>query len=60
MAKAHLVTYETLLEEEESQIMGFTHFGDLKGVTAAHITLWTPTEFATVMKWGEASRLFCI
>ncbi|XP_039286268.1 alpha-tocopherol transfer protein-like [Nilaparvata lugens] len=55
MAKAHLVTYETLLEDEESQIMGFTHFGDLKGVSAAHITLWGPTEFATVIKWGEQS-----
>lgn len=55
MAKAHLITYETLLEDEETQVMGFTHIGDLKGASTAHITLWSPSDFATLMKWGEQS-----
>lgn len=55
MAKAHLVTYETLLEDEEAQVMGFTHFADIKGVCAAYLTLWSPSEFSTLIKWGEVS-----
>lgn len=53
MAKAHMVTYETLLEDEECQVMGFTHVGDLRGVSAAHVTLWPPREFTTLIRWGE-------
>lgn len=55
MAKLHLMTYETLLEDEENQVMGFTHVADVKGVTAAHVTLWPPAEFATAFRWGEVS-----
>ncbi|XP_054275661.1 clavesin-2 [Macrosteles quadrilineatus] len=55
MAKAHMVTYETLLEDEECQVMGFTHVGDLRGVSAAHVTLWSPREFTTLIRWGEQS-----
>lgn len=53
MSKAHMITYETLLEDEECQVLGFVHIGDLKGVSAAHITLWTPIEFTTLVRWGE-------
>lgn len=50
-----MVTYETLLEDEEVQVMGFTHVGDLKGVSASHITLWSPLEFTSLVRWGEVS-----
>ncbi|KAG8232673.1 hypothetical protein J437_LFUL009917 [Ladona fulva] len=53
MAKAHLLVYESLLEEEENQVLGFTHIGDLKGICAAHLTLWSPSEFASIVKLGE-------
>ncbi|XP_026676733.1 alpha-tocopherol transfer protein-like [Diaphorina citri] len=53
--KTHMVTYETLLWDEETQIRGLTYFGDIKGVSTSHITLWSPTEFARVIKWGEQS-----
>lgn len=51
--KTHMITYETLLWDEETQIRGLTYFGDIKGVSTSHITLWSPTEFARVIKWGE-------
>lgn len=56
MAKLHFLTYEVLLEDETSQVLGFTHFGDLKGVSTSHVTLWSPTEFAVSFKWGEVSN----
>lgn len=55
MARAHWITYETLLEDPENQVLGVTHVGDMKGLSAAHITCWNPTEFARILKWGEQS-----
>ncbi|XP_008182446.2 clavesin-2 isoform X1 [Acyrthosiphon pisum] len=51
----HVMTYETLLNDEVNQVMGFTHFGDLYSITPAYITLFAPNEFATLIKWGEQS-----
>nr|CAD7197898.1 unnamed protein product [Timema douglasi] len=53
MAKAHMITYEACLDDEQTQIAGFTHVGDVADVSAAFITLWSPTEFSTIVKWGE-------
>lgn len=53
--KVHMLTYETLLFDEETQIMGLTYFGDTKEVSVSHLTLWSPTEFGRVIKWGEQS-----
>lgn len=55
MAKAHMITYEVLMEDEESQVMGFTHVGDLAQAKAAQATVWSPTEFTTIVRWGEQS-----
>ncbi|XP_023180077.2 alpha-tocopherol transfer protein-like [Drosophila hydei] len=54
-AKAHFLTYECLMEDQETQITGLSHVGDFAGVTTAHVTNWNPTEFARVFKWGEQS-----
>uniref|UniRef100_T1GSY0 CRAL-TRIO domain-containing protein n=1 Tax=Megaselia scalaris TaxID=36166 RepID=T1GSY0_MEGSC len=54
-AKSHFITYETLMEDTETQILGLTHIADFSGVTTAHVTNWNPTEFARVFKWGEQS-----
>uniref|UniRef100_A0A2S2QH58 Clavesin-2 n=1 Tax=Sipha flava TaxID=143950 RepID=A0A2S2QH58_9HEMI len=51
----HMVTYETLLNDEVNQVMGFTHIGDLASISPAYITLFTPNEFATLIKWGEVT-----
>uniref|UniRef100_A0A069DTA5 Putative phosphatidylinositol transfer protein sec14 n=1 Tax=Panstrongylus megistus TaxID=65343 RepID=A0A069DTA5_9HEMI len=55
MAKVHMLTYEALLEEEDTQVFGFTHFGDFRTMSTAHVMLWSPTVFATIFKWGEQS-----
>lgn len=55
MAKAHCITYETLLDDEENQVMGFTHFADLEGLSPSCVTLWSPTEFTHCLRWGEQS-----
>ncbi|KAH8302255.1 hypothetical protein KR044_004513 [Drosophila immigrans] len=54
-ARAHFLTYECLMEDQETQITGLNHVGDFGGVTAAHVTNWNPTEFARIFKWGEQS-----
>lgn len=51
----HVLTYEALMHDEVNQVMGFTHVGDLDTITPAYITLFGPTEFATLIKWGEVS-----
>lgn len=55
MAKVHMITYEVLIEDEESQVMGFTHVGDMCQASAAHATVWSPTEFTTLVRWGEVT-----
>ncbi|EDV96382.1 alpha-tocopherol transfer protein-like [Drosophila grimshawi] len=54
-AKAHFLTYECLMEDQETQITGLSHVGDFAGVTTSHVTNWNPTEFARIFKWGEQS-----
>lgn len=53
MARVHAITYETLIEHEENQILGFNHVGDGDGASPAYISIWSITEFATLLKWGE-------
>ncbi|XP_032674442.1 alpha-tocopherol transfer protein-like [Odontomachus brunneus] len=53
MCKIHGITYETLMEDEESQVRGFVHFGDGAGVGFPHLTLFTPKEAVRIVKNGE-------
>lgn len=55
MAKAHILAFETLLEEPENQVLGITHIGDLAGISGAHVSCWNPSDFARILKWGEQS-----
>lgn len=55
MAKAHFIALETLLEDPENQVLGFTHICDITGITAAHITNWSPSDFSRILNWGEQS-----
>ncbi|KYB28392.1 Retinaldehyde-binding protein 1-like Protein [Tribolium castaneum] len=52
---AHAITYETLLADEDNQIAGVNHVCDADGLSAAFLTLWSITEFATIIRWGEQS-----
>ncbi|RZC35208.1 alpha-tocopherol transfer protein-like, partial [Asbolus verrucosus] len=55
ICQAHAITYETLLDDEENQILGINHVADLEGLSAAFLTLWSISEFATIIRWGEQS-----
>ncbi|KAF5300700.1 hypothetical protein FQA39_LY11062 [Lamprigera yunnana] len=55
MTRAHLVIYETLMEDENNQILGVTHVGDIGDASASLITMWSINEFATLLTWGEQS-----
>jgi hypothetical protein len=55
MTKVHMITYEVLMEDEESQVMGFTHIADISHASPTHATIWSPIEFSTMVKWGEQS-----
>lgn len=54
-ARAHFITYEYLMEDPITQIVGVTHVGDFAGVTTSHVTNWNPTDFARLFKWAEQS-----
>lgn len=58
MAKMHFLCYEALLEDQEDQILGFTHVVDASGLSRKHIMNWSPSEFARILKWGEVSIFF--
>jgi len=51
--RAHILTFEALLEEEENQIRGFTYIFDCSGLTLAHLSIWTPQEVAKVFSICE-------
>ncbi|CAH0392449.1 unnamed protein product [Bemisia tabaci] len=55
MAQVFLMTFETVLEDDVTQITGVTHFADLHGASAAYVTLWSPLEFVRAVRWGEQS-----
>ncbi|KAG4077389.1 hypothetical protein HA402_009790 [Bradysia odoriphaga] len=50
--RAYFLALETLLEDPENQVMGFTHVADWYGVTAAHLTNWRPVDLG-IFRLGE-------
>jgi hypothetical protein len=55
MGRAHVLTYETLVESQENQVLGILHVADFSGISTAHINSWNPTDFMRGVKWGEQS-----
>lgn len=63
MCKIHAITYEALMEDEESQVRGFVHFADGAGVSFPNLTLFTPKEAVRIVKNGEVRSLcfnYCV
>lgn len=58
MCRIHAITYECLMEDEESQVRGFVHFADGAGVSFPHLTLFTPKEAVRIVKNGEVWIIF--
>lgn len=57
MARAHVITYEMLLDDEITQILGVTHFGDAAECGASFVTMWSVNEFIQLIRWGQVSNL---
>ncbi|XP_066249970.1 retinaldehyde-binding protein 1 [Euwallacea similis] len=55
MAKAHAITYETLLADEANQILGLTHVADFREANPSIVTLFSVTDFLILLRWGEQS-----
>jgi hypothetical protein len=53
LIRAHIMNFETLLEDEENQIRGFTYIFDFKEVSIPYISVWTPTQFHKAVSQGE-------
>ncbi|XP_004933182.1 alpha-tocopherol transfer protein-like isoform X2 [Bombyx mandarina] len=53
MCRVMGICYETLMEDEETQVRGVVHFADGGGVGFPHLTLFTPKEAVRIVKNGE-------
>jgi len=53
LMRAHVMTFETLLNDEENQVRGFTYIFDEKDVSWSHISIWTPTEVSKAFSCCE-------
>jgi len=51
--RAHIITFEALLEDEENQVRGFTYIFDCSGLTLSHLSIWTPQEVGKVISICE-------
>lgn len=54
-AKAHFLTYEYLMEDPQTQVVGITHVANCYGASTSHVTKWNPTEFLRLFTWSEQS-----
>jgi len=53
--RAHIMTFETLLEDEENQIRGFTYIFDEESVNWSHLSIWTPSEVSKAFNCCEGA-----
>ncbi|XP_023933887.1 alpha-tocopherol transfer protein-like [Bicyclus anynana] len=53
MCRIMALTYENLMEDEETQVRGLVHYADGSGVSFPHLTLFTPKEAVRIVKNGE-------
>lgn len=58
MARAHVIAYETILDDEINQIIGVTHLGDASNCGTEFVALWPVTDFITLLRWGEVNIFF--
>lgn len=53
MMRAHIMTFETLLNDEENQVRGFTYVLDEKAICWSQLSLWTPSEISKAFSCCE-------
>lgn len=50
MARAHSLVTEALLDDEESQIAGYTHINDEEGLSMGLVSLWSLTDIRNMLR----------
>lgn len=53
--RAHIMTFETLLQDEENQIRGFTYVFDEKSVSWSQLAIWTPSQVSKAFSCCEGA-----
>ena len=48
-----LTVLQTLLQDQENQVRGFTYIFDCTGLTLSHLSIWTPQEVTKVLSICE-------
>ncbi|GAB6030899.1 hypothetical protein CHUAL_007730 [Chamberlinius hualienensis] len=51
--RAMVMTFETLLEDEDNQILGFTYVFESRGVGLSALSIWSPTNFQKAFSTSE-------
>lgn len=55
MTRAHSLMTEAYLDDEESQVAGYTHINDEEGLSMGHLSLWSLTEIRNIIKCIQVS-----
>ncbi|KAL0277425.1 UNVERIFIED_CONTAM: hypothetical protein PYX00_004714 [Menopon gallinae] len=50
MIRTHTIVVEALMDDEENQIKGYTYINDERGLSMAHVSLWSFTDIRSIMK----------
>lgn len=50
MARAHSLVVESLMDDEENQVRGYTHINDESGLTMGHLSAWSLTDIRNMLR----------
>ena len=50
MARAHSLVVESLMDDEENQVHGYTHVNDESGLTMGHLSAWSLTDIRNMLR----------
>lgn len=53
--RTNLMTFETLLEDEETQVRGFTYLYDQKSIGFSHVFMWSPSQVSHMIGCCESA-----
>ncbi|KAL1115223.1 hypothetical protein AAG570_007254 [Ranatra chinensis] len=55
MAKVHSIAVESLMDDEENQIRGYTYINDESGLSMGHLSLWSLTDMRNMSRCVQYS-----
>jgi len=50
MARVHSIVVESLMDDEQNQISGYSHVNDESGLTMGHLSLWSLTDIRNMLR----------